>query len=190
MLELPVQPTNVGRAGGRSHYTWDYKNLMVGRPIALDVLGIAPIDRVGELRWVGPLSVVIFGLIVGLYAHAFSLMHFDRWMLLLILGAFTGAYPLMYFAQEFVSLRLAIFGSAAIVLFIIALRAVTIVGLWHGLVGVILPALGTMALALVLVTRPQLQGILLTGGAIMVFIIAMTLIPRLKLVSGPIPAAA
>jgi prepilin-type N-terminal cleavage/methylation domain-containing protein len=184
MLELSLQPTQLSRTADKTQYIWNYKRLMFGRPIALDVLGIAPIDRLGELRWIGPLSVVIFGLIVGLYAHAFSLVRFDRWMLLMILGAFTGAYPLMYFAQEFVSLRVAIFGSAAIVLFIIALRGVTIVGVRHGLLGIILPAMGTMALALVLVTRPQLQGILLTGGAIVVFVVAMMLIPRLKITAG------
>jgi len=33
----------------------------LGRPIALDVLGVAPIDRLGELTWLGPASVVVFG---------------------------------------------------------------------------------------------------------------------------------
>src|SRR5438552_19207445 len=93
--------------GGNSQtvYTWDYKHLLFGRPIALDVLGIAPIDRLGELTWLGPGSVVIFGLLVGLIARAFRIQNIDRWMLLLIIGAFTGAYPLMYFAQEFISLN-------------------------------------------------------------------------------------
>src|SRR5207248_8458738 len=106
-------------------YTWDYKRLLFGRPIALDVLGIAPLDRLGELTWLGPASVVVFGLILGLIAHAFRIQNFDRWMLLLILGTFTGAYPLMYFAQEFTPLKAAIFISSAIVLLVVAIRSIT-----------------------------------------------------------------
>jgi hypothetical protein len=133
------------------------------------------------LRWLGPLSVVIFGLIVGLYAHAHLLVKFDRWMLLLTLGAFTGAYPLMYFAQEFMPLRAAILGAAGVVLAVIALRTWTIIGWRHALLGVVLPAAGTMAVTLVVATYPGLQGILLTAASIAVFVVMMVLIPRLKL---------
>src|SRR6266705_2442998 len=70
MLELSLQPTQYVRGKGQTVYTWDYKRLLFGRPIALDVLGIAPIDRLGELAWLGPASVVIFGLVLGLVAHA------------------------------------------------------------------------------------------------------------------------
>ena len=91
MLELSLQPTNLVRSDGKTTYTWDYKRLMFGRPIRLDVLGIAPIDRLGELSWLGPLSVVVFGLLVGLVAHAWKINRFDRWMLLLTLGTFAGA---------------------------------------------------------------------------------------------------
>src|SRR3954454_3599801 len=108
MLELSLQPTKYVRGNGQTVYTWDYKRLLFGRPISLDVLGIAPIDRLGELSWLGPASVVIFGLLLGLVAHAFAIQNFDRWMLLLILGTFTGAYPLMYFAQEFIPVNKAI----------------------------------------------------------------------------------
>ncbi|MCX6923678.1 MAG: hypothetical protein NT154_10795 [Verrucomicrobia bacterium] len=100
MLELSLQPTKYARGNGQTLYTWDYKRLLFGRPIALDMLGVAPIDRLGELTWLGPASVVVFGLVLGLVAHAFNIRNFDRWMLLLILGTFTSAYPLMYFAQE------------------------------------------------------------------------------------------
>src|SRR5205807_10482687 len=62
--------------------------------------GIAPIDRLGELTWLGPLSVLVFGLMVGLVARAASVPRFDLWMLLLTVGTFAGSYPLMYFAQE------------------------------------------------------------------------------------------
>ena len=49
MLELSLQPTKHLRGNGQTAYSWDYKRLLFGRPIALDVLGIAPIDRLGEL---------------------------------------------------------------------------------------------------------------------------------------------
>src|SRR5882762_9205925 len=107
MLELSLQPTKYARGSGQTVYTWDYKHLLFGRPIALDVLGIAPIDRLGELSWLGPASIVVFGLILGLVAHAYRIHNYDRWMLLLVVGTFTGAYPLMYFAQEFIPLNAA-----------------------------------------------------------------------------------
>src|SRR5207249_3767766 len=125
MLELSLQPTKYVRGNNQTVYTWDYKRLLFGRPISLDVLGIAPVDRLGELSWLGPASIVVFGLILGLVAHAFYIQNFDRWMLLLVLGTFAGAYPLMYFAQEFIPLNAAIFASLTVVLAIIAIRAVT-----------------------------------------------------------------
>src|SRR5213075_2889567 len=124
MLELSLQPTQYVRENGKTVYTWDYKRLLFGRPIALDVLGIAPIDRLGELTWLGPASVVVFGFFLGLFAHAFNLQNFDRYMLLLILGTFTGAYPLMYFAQEFISLKPAMLASSAFVLLVVAVRSI------------------------------------------------------------------
>ena len=75
---------------------------MFGQPIRLDVQGIAPIDRLGELTWLGPLSVLVFGLMVGLVVRAASVPRFDLWMVLLTVGTFAGAYPLMYFAQEYI----------------------------------------------------------------------------------------
>src|SRR5262249_50016769 len=161
-------------------YTWDYKNLLFGRPIALDVLGIAPIDRLGELTWLGPASVVVFGLVLGLFARGFYIQNIDRWMLLLLLGTFMGAYPLMYFAQEFIPLNAAIFTSSALILAIIAIRSVTIIGLRLALL-VILPAAAILALTLVAAIHPRLQGILVTVAGIGIFILAMLLIPRMKL---------
>jgi prepilin-type N-terminal cleavage/methylation domain-containing protein len=190
MLELSLQPTKLSRAAGQTTYTWNYQRLMFGRPISVDVLGVAPVDRLGELRWLGPLSVVIFGLIVGLYAHAHALVRFDRWMLLLILGAFTGAYPLMYFAQEYISLVAAVTAAAALVLAIITWRAWTIIGLRHTFFGVLLPAVATMTLALIVATHPALQGLLLTAGGIVVFLVVMTLIPRVQWPTAPAPAFA
>jgi len=164
-------------------------------PIALDVLGIAPIDRLGELTWLGPASVIIFGLVLGLVAYAYHIRNFDRWMLLLIMGTFTGAYPLMYFAQEFIPLNAAIFLSAAIVVLIIAIRSITIMGLHLGLFGTVFPAIAILAVTLVAAIHPRLQGILITGTGLALFIGAMLLMPRLKLdrplrpgLPGAIPA--
>jgi hypothetical protein len=181
MLELSLQPTKYARGNGQTVYTWDYKHLLFGRPIALDVLGVAPIDRLGELTWLGPASVVIFGLVLGLVAHAFNIRNFDRWMLLLILGTFTGAYPLMYFAQEFIPLNIAMFASSGIVLLVIAIRSTTIMGFRLGLCGVILPAMAILTVTLLAAIHTRLQGILITGTGIALFVGAMLLIPRLKL---------
>jgi prepilin-type N-terminal cleavage/methylation domain-containing protein len=181
MLELSLQPTKYARDAGQTLYTWDYKHLLFGRPIALDVLGVAPIDRLGELTWLGPASVVIFGLVLGLVAHAFNIRNFDRWMLLLILGTFTGAYPLMYFAQEFIPLNIAIFASSAIVLLVIAVRSTTIMGWRLGLCGAVLPATAILAVTLLAAIHTRLQGILITGTGLALFIGAMLLLPRIKL---------
>jgi prepilin-type N-terminal cleavage/methylation domain-containing protein len=185
MLELSLQPTKYARGNGQTLYTWDYKRLLFGRPIALDVLGVAPIDRLGELTWLGPASVIIFGLVLGLVAYAFNIRNFDRWMLLLILGTFTGAYPLMYFAQEFISLNTAIFASSGIVLLVIAIRATTIMGWRLGLCGTVLPAMAILAVTLLAAIHTRLQGILITGAGITLFIAAMLLVPRFKLDRPP-----
>src|SRR5256885_2106298 len=161
MLELSLQPTKYVRGNGQTVYTWDYKRLLFGRPIAVDVLGIAPIDRLGELTWLGPASVVIFGLVLGLVAGAFNIRNIDRWMLLLLLGTFTGAYPLMYFAQEFIPLNAAIFASSAIVLIVITIRSVTIMGLRLALFGIVLPAAIILAVTLVAAIHSRLQGIII-----------------------------
>ena len=180
MLELSLQPTKYARGEGKTVYTWEYERLLFGRPIALDVLGIAPIDRLGELTWLGPASVVVFGLLLGLVAHAFAIHGFDRWMLLLILGTFTGAYPLMYFAQEFIPLSAAILGSSILVLLVIAARSVTIMGLRLALLGCVLPATAILTVTLIAAIHPRLQGLLITGTAVVVFVIAMLLLPRLQ----------
>src|SRR5207248_481274 len=153
MLELSLQPTKYTRGNGQTVYTWDYKRLLFGRPIALDVLGIAPIDRLGELTWLGPASVVVFGLVLGLVARAFG-HNFDRWILLLIIGTFTGTYPLMYFAQEFIPLSAAMLASSAVVLLVIGVRAVTIMGVRIGLLGTVLPAAGILAVTLMAAIHP------------------------------------
>jgi type II secretory pathway pseudopilin PulG len=180
MLDLSMQPTQLVRRGSSTTYTWDYKRLMFGRPITVDVLGIAPVDRLGELSWLGPLSVVIFGLTLGLIARAYEAANVDRWMLLMMLGTFTGAYPLMYFAQEFVPLRVAMSASAAIVLLVIAIRAIRSMGFALGVSGVFMPAAATMSITLLAAVRTNLQGILLTTMALGLFMLTMTLAPRLR----------
>lgn len=188
LLELSLQPTSLERASGTTTYTWDYKQLLFGQPVRLDVLGVAPIDRLGELTWLGPLSVIVFGLMVGLVAHAFAVARFDRWMLLLTVGTFAGAYPLMYFAQEFIPLGSAVAASACVALAIIGVRAVTLMGARLGLFGVVAPAAAIMALTLLAAITPRLQGILLTVEALGVFIAAMMLFPRVQLGWGAPPA--
>ncbi len=182
MMELSLQPTSPTTYGnGQTVYTWDYKHLLYGRPISLDVLGIAPIDRLGELTWLGPASIVIFGLILGLVAHAFRIQNFDRWMLLLIIGTFTGAYPLMYFAQEFIPLNLAMVSASVLVLAIIAVRSLTIVRAPLALAGVVLPAAGLLAVTLEAATHTRLQGMLITTVGLALFVLAMLLIPKMRL---------
>ena len=180
MLELSLQPTKYMPGNGKTIYTWDYKHLLLGRPIALDVLGIAPIDRLGELSWLGPASVVIYGLILGLVAHAFGIQKFDRWMLLLILGTFAGAYPLMYFAQEFISLNHAMVAAAGLVLVIVAIRSMTVMSVQLAIAGVVLPAVTLMTVTLIAAVHTRLQGILITGVGMALFVVAMVLIPRLQ----------
>jgi len=180
MLELSLQPTTYSRGDGQTTYTWDYKHLLFGRPIALDVLGVAPIDRLGELSWLGPASVVVYGFLLGLIANAFYIRNFDRWTLLLVLGTFTGAYPLMYFAQEFIPLNAAILISSAVVVVIIAIRSVTVMNLPLALLGIVLPAVLVLTCAVVAAIETRLQGILITIVGLMFFIVAMALMPRLK----------
>ncbi len=178
LLELSLQPTGLERSGGSSFYRWDYSRLLFGRPVRIDVLGIAPIDRLGELTWLGPVSVVVFGLLVGLVVQASPVPRFDRWILLLTIGTFAGAYPLMYFAQEYMPLLTAELVSGTIAIAIIAIRTITLLGVWRALFGIVLPAAAIMAIALSATNWPHLQGILLTVLALGFFIAAMTLVPK------------
>jgi prepilin-type N-terminal cleavage/methylation domain-containing protein len=178
LLELSLQPTSVNRSGSRSTYLWEYQRLLFGQPVRLDVLGIAPIDQLGELTWLGPISVIAFGLIVGLVVQAASATQFDRWMLLLTVGTFAGAYPLMYFAQEYVALGPAVLISAGLVLAIIAVRAATLIGIWLAMGGVVLPGAAIMAITLVAAIWTRLQGVLLTAEALGFFISVMMLMPN------------
>lgn len=183
LLELSLQPTSLEKSGGSSTYRWSYEQLLFGRPVRVDVLGIAPIDRLGELTWLGPISVIVFGILVGLVVQALSAQRFDLWMLLLTVGTFAGAYPLMYFAQEYIPLGQAVVASAGIAIAIVAVRAATLIGFWRGLVGVTLPAIAIISVTLVAAIWPALQGILLTAEALGFFIVAMLLMPRINAAS-------
>jgi hypothetical protein len=180
MLELSLQPTSFTHGSNQTTYVWDYKRLMFGRPISLDVLGIAPIDRLGELSWLGPLSVIFFGIVVGLMARAFEVVNFDRWMLLLVLGTFTGAYPLMYFAQQFIPLKFAMAGAVALVMLIVAGRVISIMGVRLGVAGVTLPATIIMIATLFAAVHPYLQGIVITAMVLGLFVLTMLLAPRMQ----------
>src|SRR6185295_20386001 len=91
------------------------------------------------------------------------------------------AYPLMYFAQEFISLGSAIIISAAIVVLIIAVRSVTMMSLPVSLFGVIIPAAVILSVTLLAAIQTRLQGILITSVGIALFVVAMLLMPRLRL---------
>ncbi len=179
LLDLSLQPTSLDRSGGSSTYRWEYEQLLFGRPVRLDVLGIAPIDRLGELTWLGPISVVLFGLLVGLVVQAAKATRFDLWMLLLTVGTFAGAYPLMYFAQEYIPLKLAMFISAGIAISIIGIRALTLMRAWWAIGGIVLPAVAIMAVTLVAAVYKPLQGMLLTVEGLGFFIAAMMLMPMI-----------
>ena len=157
---------------------------MFGQPVRVDVLGIAPIDRLGELTWLGPISVVVFGILVGLVVQAVAISRFDVWMLLLTVGTFAGAYPLMYFAQEYISLGPAVVISAAVAITIIGIRAVSLMGIWRGLAGIVLPAVLVISLTLVAAIWKSLQGIVLTSETLGFFIAAMMLMPRVNAASS------
>ncbi len=183
LLELSLQPTSLERSGGTSTYRWEYERLLFGRPVRVDVLGIAPIDRLGELTWLGPLSVILFGVLVGLVVQTASAPRFDLWMLLLTVGVFSGAYPMMYFAQEYISLGPAVMISASVAIVIIGVRAVTLLGMWRGLAGVVAPAVAIMSATLVAAIWTPLQGILLTAEVLGFFIAAMMLMPQVNAAS-------
>jgi prepilin-type N-terminal cleavage/methylation domain-containing protein len=180
LLELSLQPTRLARQAGSTTYTWAYQRLLLGQPVRLDVLGIAPIDRLGELTWLGPLSVFAFGLMVGLVVRAASVPRFDLWMLLLTVGTFAGAYPLMYFAQEYIALVPAVLISAGFALTVIGVIAVTLMGVWLALGGVLLPATAILAVTLTAAIWPALQGLLLTVELLGFFIAAMLLLARIR----------
>ena len=178
MMELSLQPSPPVRESGKTVYHWDYKRLMLGRPIRIDILGVAPMDRLGELAWLGPISVLVFGLLVALVALAFQPEALDKWMLLLIVGAFAAAYPLMYYAQDFVSLSMAIVMACVAMMVIIGGRAITLLGVRVGSLGIMLPGGAVLALIMLATIHPMAQGMLLTVLAVGTLVALMILVPR------------
>ncbi len=178
LMELSLQPTQVGSSGGGAEYAWEYERLLFGRAIKLDVLGIAPVDRLGELRWLGPLSIVFFGLAAGLMALAAERPGFDRWMLLLTVGLFAGSYPLMYYAQEYLPLGYAVVLSAAAPILLFTFRTFFLAG-WRLAIGIMLSAAAVLAATIVCAVWPKYQGVLITAETLGLFAIAMILGPRI-----------
>ena len=178
MMELSLQPVSFKREEGKTVYEWRYKRLMYGRPIALDVLGLAPRDQLAGIIWLGPVSVVVFGVLVALFSIAYAPDKLDKWMLLLLLGTFAAAYPLMYFAQDFLTAPMAVAVAAAAMMVVIAARSDTLFGLVRGIIGPVALAAGAMGLTLWVALVPESQGVILTAGAIATFVLGMILLPR------------
>jgi len=179
MMELSLQPQPPQRDVGKTTYVWKYAKLMFGRAIAIDILGIAPVDRLGGLVWLGPISVLVFGALVALVGLASLPEKFDVWTTLLVVGVFAAAYPLMYFAQDFVSLPVSIGSAAAIVIVIIGLRALTL-GLRGSALGILAIAAGVLAIAVAATIYANMQGVLLTLEAVGALAVIMILLPKAR----------
>jgi len=180
MMELSLQPAPPERDGGKTVYRWHYERLMLGRPIRIDILGLAPMDRLADLVWLGPISVLAFGLLVAMVSLAFRPEALDKWMLLLIVGAFAAAYPLMYHAQDFVSLPTAIVAACVAMMAIIGARAVTLLGVRVGVLGVVLTGGAALTVATMATVFPQTQGMLLTALVVGALVAMMSLLPRVQ----------
>ena len=180
MLELSLQPQSFGTDGNKTVYTWDYERLLLGRPIQIDVLGIAAVDRLGEIVWTAPASVILYGLLVVLATMAYRPARLDAWMTVLLVGCFAAAFPLMYFLQDFMPLWQAMSAALAAVLAIIAVRAITLFGLAMGIgAGVLLPgAIAALGLTMTIHTQPAVQGVCMTLLAILTVVLAMIFVPR------------
>jgi hypothetical protein len=180
MLELSLQPNNLDQEANKTTYTWEYNRLVVARPIVVDVLGMAAIDRLGELTWLGPLSVFVFGILIALTALAYDPQKLSGWVVVLVAGCFAGAYPMMYFLQDFTGLAVAMGVAVAIVMVIIACRIISLCGFGYGVFGgLVLPAvMFGLTLATAIASNRAMQGVLLTGMAIFAFVVAMVLLPK------------
>jgi hypothetical protein len=183
MLELSLQPNSLEQASDSTTYTWEYKRLVEARPIAIDVLGIAALDRLEELTWLGPLSVLVFGILISLIALAHDPEKLNVWLVILAAGCFAAAYPMMYFLQDFIDLHAAIALSTVIVVAVIAWRIISLFGLWRGVLGGIDVPLVLLGLAIVatIQAKPATQGVAMTIMGIFALVTAMTLLPRAQM---------
>lgn len=180
MLELSLQPNSFEQSSQSTTYIWEYSRLVVARPITLDVLGIAAMDRLGELTWLGPLSVLVFGILIALLALAQDPEKLNVWLAILVTGCFAGAYPMMYFLQDFIELAAAIALAAALVLVVVGWRIISLFGWRRGVFGgVVLPlVLMGLTIAATIHTTHAMQGALLTVMAIFALVTAMTVLPK------------
>lgn len=183
MLELSLQPSNLEQSNDSTTYTWDYKRLVEARPIAIDVLGIAALDRLGELTWLGPLSVLVFGILVALIALAHDPEKLNVWLAIMVTGCYAAAYPMMYFLQDFIDLYAAIALATAFVVVVIAWRVISLFGLRRGLFGgIILPVvLMGLTISATIQAKPATQGVALTIMGVFALVTAMTLLPRAQI---------
>jgi len=189
MMELSLQPEPPKRQAGQTIYHWHYERLMLGRPIRIDILGMTPTDRLAELVWLGPVSVLVFGLLVSMIALAYRPEMLDKWMLLLIVGAFAAAYPLMYYAQDFVPLMAAIIAACVAMMIIVGVRAVTLLGARVGVLGVVLSGSAVLAVVMVATLCPYLRGFLLTVLVVGALVTMMALLPRAQKSSAALSAS-
>ena len=182
MMDLSLQPNKPEKSSNKSVYTWEYKKLVAARPISIDVLGIASIDRLEKLTWLGPLGVFAFGVLIALIALADKPEKLDGWVIVLVSGCFASAYPLMYFLQDFVSLTAAIGIASGLALCIVGWRILSVYGILTGILGgVILPAIIlALTISVALVSKQAEQGVLLTVMAIFAFVVAMMLLPKVQ----------
>jgi len=187
LMDLSLQPETPRYEEGKTIYEWKYKRLMIGRPIAIDILGVAPMDRLGELVWLGPISVLVFGLLVAMVILAYKPEMLDIWMLLMVVGLFAAAYPLMYFAQELMSLTAAIVLACASMVTILSVRSVALLGVKVGTLGVALVAAFVLVVTMVAAVQPEMQGILLTVEAIGALVAMTILLPRTREALAAVP---
>ena len=180
MLELSLQPKSLEQSSDSTIYTWEYKRLVQARPIAIDVLGIAALDRLGELTWLGPLSVLVFGVLIALIALAHDPEKLNVWLVILVTGCFAAAYPMMYFLQDFIDLYAAIVLATVFVVVVIGWRIISLFGLWRGLFGGIIAPVVLMGLTIsaTIHAKPATQGVALTVMGIFALVTAMMLLPR------------
>jgi len=180
MLELSLQPNSLEQSSDSTTYIWEYKRLVEARPIAIDVLGIAALDRLGELTWLGPLSVLVFGILISLIALAHDPDKLNVWLIIMVAGCFAAAYPMMYFLQDFIDLYAAIALATVLVLVVIAWRIISLFGMWQGVLGGIIVPLVLMGLTIVatIQAKPATQGVAMTIMGIFALVTAMTLLPR------------
>ena len=81
MLELSLQPTKYVPGNGKTIYTWITSICSwAGRSLWMYWELRRLIASANSRGW-GSASVVIYGIILGLVAHAFGIRKFDRWML-------------------------------------------------------------------------------------------------------------